>query len=69
MVYLSPIVSDNKTTDKDRKKITDKKERRRDMSERLITLQEIRDVLPCKETFLLLDRVQMLDENHYIATK
>lgn len=39
------------------------------MSERLITLQEIRDVLPCKETFLLLDRVQMLDENHYIALK
>ena len=25
MVYLSPIVPDNKTTDKDRKKIADKK--------------------------------------------
>ncbi len=39
------------------------------MSERLITLQEVRESLPVKNDFLLLDRVQMLDENHYIALK
>lgn len=39
------------------------------MSERIITLQEIRDVLPCRESFLFLDRVQQLSENHYIALK
>lgn len=39
------------------------------MSERIITLPEIRDVLPCRESFLLLDRVQQLDENHLVALK
>ncbi len=39
------------------------------MSERIITLQEVRDILPCKESFLFLDRVQQLDENHLIALK
>jgi len=39
------------------------------MSERIVTMQEIRDILPVKESFLLLDRVQQLDENHFIALK
>lgn len=39
------------------------------MSERIITLPEIRDVLPCKPEFLLLDRVQQIDEDHYVALK
>lgn len=39
------------------------------MSERMISLAEIRDVLPCKDSFLFLDRVQQIDENHYIALK
>lgn len=39
------------------------------MSKRIVTLPEIRDVLPCKDSFLLLDRVQQLDENHYVALK
>ena len=39
------------------------------MSERMISLAEIRDVLPCKDSFLFLERVQQIDENHYIALK
>ncbi len=39
------------------------------MTQKLITLPEIREILPCKESFLFLDRVQMLDENHLIALK
>ena len=39
------------------------------MSERMISPAEIRDVLPCKDSFLFLDRVQQIDENHYIALK
>ncbi|MBQ7401531.1 MAG: 3-hydroxyacyl-ACP dehydratase FabZ [Lentisphaeria bacterium] len=39
------------------------------MSERIITLPEIREILPCQNGFLFLDRVQKLDEDHYVALK
>ena len=39
------------------------------MSERFISLQEMKEVLPCKKDFLLLDRVQMIGENKIIGFK
>lgn len=39
------------------------------MAERFISLPEMREVLPCKKDFLLLDRVQLIGENKIIGFK
>ena len=39
------------------------------MAERLMSLSEIREILPCKKDFLLLDRVQLVGENKIIGFK
>ena len=39
------------------------------MSERIITVQEMKEILPCKDSLLLLDRVLLVNENKAIGLK
>ncbi len=39
------------------------------MSERMITIPEMKEILPCKESMLLLDRVQVISENRIVGLK